>query len=276
MQSCGTARSGSRPGGYGIPGCVTQRRPSPGRGRRTSGRPACGGRASSPSGWRRGWSGNSWTSSCTACTACTLWSSPPAWLQAAGTRRATGSPCSRTSCGRGPATPSLGTTSSAPSRGMQSATSRASGRGPRRAGGGPRTSSTTWSGGQGHWPGCWGQRKCPGLSWPWTTRPFAGRALLASPDHRMRGTRLLLGERAQILRKAAGLVERHLVAGTLLCSPPLGAVSLSPPLGRPRVCWPVGPPLFCGTPRGDAAAYALLGLLGPEPAGTGPHAAATG
>ena len=51
---------------------------------------------------------------------------------------------------------------------------------------------------------------------------FVGRALPASPDHRLRGTRPPLGERVQVLRKAAGLVERHLVAGTLLCGAPLG------------------------------------------------------
>ena len=34
-----------------------------------------------------------------------LRSSPPTWPRAAGTRRATGTPCSRTSHGRGPATP---------------------------------------------------------------------------------------------------------------------------------------------------------------------------
>ena len=43
---------------------------------------------------------------------------------------------------------------------------------------------------------------------------FAGRALPASPDHRLWGTRLPLGERAQILRKAAGVVERHLLPYT--------------------------------------------------------------
>ena len=64
---------------------------------------------------------------------------------------------------------------------------------------------------------------------------FVGRALLASPYCHLRGTRLLLGERAQVLRKAAGLVERHLVAGTLLCGAPLGTVSLPPTLGG-RVC----------------------------------------
>ena len=49
-----------------------------------------------------------------------------------------------------------------------------------------------------------------------------GRALPASPDHRLRGTRLPLGERAQVLRKAVGLAERHLAAGALLSGDPLG------------------------------------------------------
>ena len=62
-----------------------------------------------------------------------------------------------------------------------------------------------------------------------------GRALLASPDHRLRGTRLPLGERAQILRKAVGLAERHLAAGTLLSGAPLGRCRSLPPLGA-RVC----------------------------------------
>ena len=63
---------------------------------------------------------------------------------------------------------------------------------------------------------------------------FRGRALPASPDHRLRGTRLPLGERAQVLRKAAGLVERQ-VAGTLLCGAPLGRCCPLLPLGG-RVC----------------------------------------
>ena len=63
----------------------------------------------------------------------------------------------------------------------------------------------------------------------------AGRALPASSDHRLRGTRLPLGEPAQILRKAAGLVERHLVAGTLLCAAPLGRCRPLLALGG-RVC----------------------------------------
>ena len=57
--------------------------------------------------------------------------------------------------------------------------------------------------------------------------------LPASPDHR--GTRLPLGDRAQILLKAVGLVERHLVAGTLLRGAPLGRCRSLLPLGG-RVC----------------------------------------
>ena len=51
---------------------------------------------------------------------------------------------------------------------------------------------------------------------------FVGRALPDSPHHRPRGTRLPLGERAQILGKAVRLAERHLAAGTLLSGAPLG------------------------------------------------------
>ena len=51
---------------------------------------------------------------------------------------------------------------------------------------------------------------------------FVGRALPGSSDHRLRGTRLPLAERAQVLRKAAGRSERHLVAGTLLGGAVLG------------------------------------------------------
>ena len=58
---------------------------------------------------------------------------------------------------------------------------------------------------------------------------FARRALPASPEHQLPGTRLPPGERAQILRKGATLVERHLVAGTLLCGAPWGGVIPSSP-----------------------------------------------
>ena len=64
---------------------------------------------------------------------------------------------------------------------------------------------------------------------------FVGRALPASLDYRLRGTRLPLGERAQILRKAVGLAERHLAAGTLLSGAPLGRCRSLLPLGG-RMC----------------------------------------
>ena len=62
-----------------------------------------------------------------------------------------------------------------------------------------------------------------------------GRALPASPDHRPRGTRMPLGERAQVLRKAVGLAERHLASGALLSGAPLGRCCSLLPLGG-RVC----------------------------------------
>ena len=64
---------------------------------------------------------------------------------------------------------------------------------------------------------------------------FVGQALPASLDHRLRGTRLPLGERAQVVRKAVSPVERHLAAGTLLSGAPLGRCRLLPPLGG-HVC----------------------------------------
>ena len=51
----------------------------------------------------------------------------------------------------------------------------------------------------------------------------------------LRGTRLQLVERAQILRKAVGLAERHLAAGTMLSWAPLGRCRSLLPLGG-RVC----------------------------------------
>ena len=143
---------------------------SPNWGRRISGGPACGGRASSPSCWLRGWIGGSWLRLCTAYTACTLRSLQPAWLLAVGTRRATGTPCSRTSRVRGPATTLPGTTY----RGTRSATKRASGQGPRRASDGPRTSCRAWSRGLGRSPGGRGRRKSPGLNRPWIVRHLQG------------------------------------------------------------------------------------------------------
>ena len=60
---------------------------------------------------------------------------------------------------------------------------------------------------------------------------FVGRAFPASPDHRLRGTRLPLGERAQIMRQAVGLAERHPAAGALLSGAPLGRCCSLLPLG---------------------------------------------
>ena len=64
---------------------------------------------------------------------------------------------------------------------------------------------------------------------------LVGRALPASPYNRLRGTRLPPGEGTQVLRKAVGLVERHLVAGTLLCGAPVGWCRSLLPFGG-RMC----------------------------------------
>ena len=49
-----------------------------------------------------------------------------------------------------------------------------------------------------------------------------GRALPASVDHRLRGTRLQLGKQDQVLRKAVSPAEGRLAAGTLLRGVPVG------------------------------------------------------
>ena len=57
------------------------------------------------------------------------------------------------------------------------------------------------------------------VSWPKLVvdyEAFIGRALPAS----LRGTRLPLGERAQVLHRAAPLVQRHMVAGWMLQGAP--------------------------------------------------------
>ena len=61
---------------------------------------------------------------------------------------------------------------------------------------------------------------------------FVERALLASSEHQLRGTRLQVGERAQVLRKAVGLAERHLAAGALLGGVPQGLCRSLLPLGE--------------------------------------------
>ena len=88
---------------------------------------------------------------------------------------------------------------------------------------------------------------------------FVGRALLGSPDHR--GTRLPLGERPQVLRKAAGLMQRHLVLCTLMCGAPLGRCPSLLPLGG-RMC------------TGLLSCLFFTALLGPARASACPHAAA--
>ena len=64
---------------------------------------------------------------------------------------------------------------------------------------------------------------------------FVGRALPASPDHRLRGTRLPLGERSQVLRKPVGQAERHLAAAALRGGAQLGRCRSLLHLGG-RVC----------------------------------------
>ena len=62
-----------------------------------------------------------------------------------------------------------------------------------------------------------------------------GRALPVAPDHKLRGARLPLGERAQVLRKAVGLAGRNLAAGNLLRGQPVGRCRPLLPLGG-RMC----------------------------------------
>ena len=83
-----------------------------------------------------------------------------------------------------------------------------------------------------------------------------GRALPASlSHHRLRGTRLPLGERARrVLHKVAGLVERHLVAGTLLCGASLGRCRSPLPMGGCMYVGLLARPFFAA--RHEYAAYA--------------------
>ena len=64
---------------------------------------------------------------------------------------------------------------------------------------------------------------------------FLGRALPASPHHRLRGMRLPLGERAQVLRQAARLLQRHMAAGRFLQGAPSDRCRALVPLGG-RLC----------------------------------------
>ena len=58
---------------------------------------------------------------------------------------------------------------------------------------------------------------------------------MASPHHKLRGTRLPLGERAQVLRRAAQLVQWHMAARRLLQGAPTSQCRSLLPLGN-RLC----------------------------------------
>ena len=109
---------------------------------------------------------------------------------------------------------------------------------------------------------------------------FVGRALLASPDHQLRGTRLPLPGAIPSLAQGYGPSGAPPFGGYAAVRGPTGALRLAPPLGEPRMRGTIGLPVLRGTPRGDAAAYApgdaLPGLVGPAPSSACPHAAAAG
>ena len=104
---------------------------------------------------------------------------------------------------------------------------------------------------------------------------FVGRALPASPDHRLRGTRLPLGERAQVLRKAVGCGTPP-GGGCTVERSPAWTLSLAPPPGGARVRGALSASVLRGAPRGHVTADALGGalplLVGQAPAGAGAHA----
>ena len=84
---------------------------------------------------------------------------------------------------------------------------------------------------------------------------FVGRALLASPDHRPRGTRLPPSGRAQYCAKRRGWLSATWWPPQCCAEPPWGGVAPSSPWGATYAlayCLPV----LCGSPRGDAAAHA--------------------
>ena len=77
---------------------------------------------------------------------------------------------------------------------------------------------------------------------------FPGRALAASPHHQLRGMRLLLGERAQGLRQASRLLQRHMAVGQLLQGAPATATRYSSHRGPLRAR-----PFFCRQGKHGAA-----------------------
>ena len=219
-------QEGRAGGDYGL---ATRQRQFPTWDRRTNGHPTYGKRASSPSD--KGWTEDSWTSSCTAFAACTWRSSLPAWQPTRETSRLNGDSLF-------PVQPRPRLGNPYPWDDFVAPLPWDIIRHP------PRLRPGT----------------PPGWRWPqdfihdfvrwaralaWMPGPAevsraklaldyevsVGRALLASPDHRLRGTHLPLGERAQILRKPVDLAERHLAAGTLLSGTPLGRCRSLLPLG---------------------------------------------
>ena len=80
---------------------------------------------------------------------------------------------------------------------------------------------------------------------------FLGRAPPASPHHQLWGMRLPLGERAQVLRQAARLLQRHMAAGRFLSGAPSDRCRALVPLGG-RLCAGLqARPFFAG--RADMA-----------------------
>ena len=80
---------------------------------------------------------------------------------------------------------------------------------------------------------------------------FLGRALPASPHHQLRGMRLALPERAQVVRQAARLLQRHMAAGRFLQGAPSDRCRALVPLGG-RLCAGLrARPFFAG--RADMA-----------------------
>ena len=167
--------------------------------------------------------------------ACAWRSSQLVWRPARVINRAAATPSSRSSRAHGPANPTRGTPSVAPCRRTPSATKMRVQPGLPPDWRWPRDfihDLVRWARALGWMPG-------PAeVSWAELAldyEVFVGRELSASPDQRLRGTRLPLGERRQILRKAGGLAERHLAAGAMLSVAPPGRCRSLLPLGD-RVC----------------------------------------
>ena len=89
-----------------------------------------------------------------------------------------------------------------------------------------RATALRWQGGAGH------------VTWvelALDCETFLGWALPASPHHQLRGMRVPLGERAQVLRHAARLLQRHMATGRFLQGAPSYRCRAIVPLGG-RLC----------------------------------------